>query len=269
MERDYAAAGVGHFMVDGPSLHGDTALGRPVASSDVIAFGRDLMLCAVTGSDDGASAYGPARDALRRLAPATSLESALLYLDVLAQSRHPHPAARTAAGRDDLARLVSTVVTWKSASYTVRRPLLLGATLAGADDAAQDALTAVGQPLGRAFQYRDDVLGVFGDAALTGKTSAEDLREGKLTLLAIEAFARADERGAAELATLFGNPRLDAAGAARARALITDSGALEAVEAHIDREFAAALSALDAAPIAEPARDGLAALAHRAVRRSY
>lgn len=191
------------------------------------------------------------------------------YLDVLAQSRHPYPAARTASGLEELRRLVSTVVTWKSASYTVRRPLLLGATLAGADDAAQDALTAVGQPLGRAFQYRDDVLGVFGDAALTGKTSAEDLREGKLTLLAIEAFARADERGAAELATLFGNPRLDAAGAARARALITDSGALEAVEAHIDREFAAALSALDAAPIAEPARDGLAALAHRAVRRSY
>lgn len=44
METDYAAAGVGHFMVDGPSLHGDTALGRPVADSDVIAFGRDLQV---------------------------------------------------------------------------------------------------------------------------------------------------------------------------------------------------------------------------------
>ena len=44
METDYAAAGVGHFMVDGPSLHGDTALGRPVASSDVVAFGRDLQV---------------------------------------------------------------------------------------------------------------------------------------------------------------------------------------------------------------------------------
>jgi 1,4-alpha-glucan branching enzyme len=42
MEIDYAAAGVGHFMVDGPSLHGDTALGRPVGDSDVVAFGRDL-----------------------------------------------------------------------------------------------------------------------------------------------------------------------------------------------------------------------------------
>lgn len=44
METGYAAAGVGHFMVDGPSLHGDTALGRPVADSDVIAFGRDLSV---------------------------------------------------------------------------------------------------------------------------------------------------------------------------------------------------------------------------------
>ena len=44
MEFGYAAAGVGHFMVDGPSLHGDTALGRPVGDSDVVAFGRDLQV---------------------------------------------------------------------------------------------------------------------------------------------------------------------------------------------------------------------------------
>lgn len=44
MESDYAAAGVGHFMVDGPSLHGDTALGRPVGDSGVVAFGRDLKV---------------------------------------------------------------------------------------------------------------------------------------------------------------------------------------------------------------------------------
>jgi 1,4-alpha-glucan branching enzyme len=44
MEFDYDAAGVGHFMVDGPSLHGDTALGRPVGDSPVVAFGRDLQV---------------------------------------------------------------------------------------------------------------------------------------------------------------------------------------------------------------------------------
>ncbi|MFW0792630.1 glycoside hydrolase family 57 protein [Gordonia sp. CPCC 205515] len=44
METEYAAAGVGHFMVDGPTLHGDTALGRPVGDTDVVAFGRDLVV---------------------------------------------------------------------------------------------------------------------------------------------------------------------------------------------------------------------------------
>ena len=44
MEHGYAAAGVTHFMVDGPSLHGDTALGRPVGDTDVVAFGRDLQV---------------------------------------------------------------------------------------------------------------------------------------------------------------------------------------------------------------------------------
>ena len=44
MEHGYADAGVGHFMVDGPSLHGDTALGRPVGDTDVVAFGRDLQV---------------------------------------------------------------------------------------------------------------------------------------------------------------------------------------------------------------------------------
>lgn len=44
MEHGYADAGVGHFMVDGPSLHGDTALGRPVGDTGVLAFGRDLQV---------------------------------------------------------------------------------------------------------------------------------------------------------------------------------------------------------------------------------
>jgi 1,4-alpha-glucan branching enzyme len=44
LDREYAAAGVTHFMVDGPSLHGDTALGRPVGDTDVVAFGRDLQV---------------------------------------------------------------------------------------------------------------------------------------------------------------------------------------------------------------------------------
>ena len=191
------------------------------------------------------------------------------YLDVLAQARDPYALSRTPEGRAQLSELTRTVVTWKSASYTIRRPLLLGAALAGASDAQLDALTAFGQPLGRAFQYRDDVLGIYGDESLTGKDSGEDLRVGKLTLLAAEAFGRASEADAAELATLFGDPALDAAGVARARALIDASGAREAVEEEIRREYDAALDALATADLSDAGRAGLENLARLAVRRDF
>lgn len=191
------------------------------------------------------------------------------YLDVLAQARDPYEISRTEQGRAELADLVKTVVTWKSASYTIRRPLLLGAALAGATAAQLGALTSFGQPLGRAFQYRDDVLGIYGDESLTGKDSGEDLRVGKLTLLAAEAFGRAGEAEASELAGLFGNPDLDVDGVARAREIIDSSGARNAVEVEIRREFDLALAALDAAEISDEGRDGLAALARAAVRRDF
>ncbi|WP_232548566.1 polyprenyl synthetase family protein [Propioniciclava soli] len=244
---------------------------------DADAFGRagavllgDLLLM---WSEEMVRRAALPADALERARPhleAMRTEvTAGQYLDVLAQAQHPHPTARTPEGRAELTDLVRTVVTWKSASYTVRRPLLVGAALAGASPAQLDALSAFGQPLGRAFQYRDDVLGVFGDAALTGKTSAEDLREGKLTLLAVEAFARASEADAATLAGLFGDPALSAKDAEAARKIIVASGAREAVEAEIDREFTAALAALEASDLTETGRAGLIALAHKAVRRSY
>ncbi|MEZ0366557.1 1,4-alpha-glucan branching protein domain-containing protein [Mycobacterium sp. pUA109] len=63
MEHDYAAAGVSHFMVDGPSLHGDTALGRPVGGSDVVAFGRDLTVSyRVWSPKSGYPGHGSYRD---------------------------------------------------------------------------------------------------------------------------------------------------------------------------------------------------------------
>lgn len=191
------------------------------------------------------------------------------YLDVLAQARDPYTISRTAEGRDQLADLVRTVVTWKSASYTIRRPLLLGAALGGADAAQLGSLTSFGQPLGRAFQYRDDVLGIYGDESLTGKDSGEDLRVGKLTLLAAEAFGRATEDEASELAALFGNPDLDEAGIDRAREIIDSSGARDAVEEEIRREFDLALAALTAAELSGAGRAGLTALARAAVRRAF
>lgn len=191
------------------------------------------------------------------------------YLDVLAQSLDPSALARTPDGLAELTSLIDTVVTYKTAFYTVRRPLTVGAALAGASEAQLDALTAYGLPLGRAFQYRDDVLGVFGDEALTGKESGEDIREGKLTLLMAQTFARASETDAARLAELFGRPDLTRDQVDEVRRIITDSGSLDEVEAAIDREYAAALDALDGAPLEAVGVQGLTRLAELAVHRRF
>ncbi len=83
------------------------------------------------------------------------------------------------------------VVEYKSAKYTIERPLHLGAVLAGARPDVTAALTGYGLPLGIAFQLRDDVLGVFGDPAETGKPAGDDLREGKRTVLIALTLERA------------------------------------------------------------------------------
>jgi geranylgeranyl diphosphate synthase, type I len=191
------------------------------------------------------------------------------YLDVLAQSVDPYARTRTASGVAELEALVSRVVTYKSACYTVERPLHIGAAIGGASGAQLAAFSAFGRPLGRAFQYRDDLLGVFGDAALTGKESGEDLREGKLTLLVVKTFANASDAAARRLAAVFGRPDLSADDVDAARTIIVESGAQGFVEQAIEAEYAAALGALDAASGLGEARDGLTNLARLAVRRTF
>src|SRR5437763_1152820 len=68
------------------------------------------------------------------------------------------------------------IATYKSAKYTVERPLHLGAAVAGRLDELAGPLSAIGLPLGEAFQLRDDILGVFGEERMTGKPVGDDLR---------------------------------------------------------------------------------------------
>jgi len=81
---------------------------------------------------------------------------------------------------------VETMHDLKTTSYSVRGPLLLGASLAGASAAQKADLEAFAWPLGLAFQLRDDLLGTFGDPKKTGKSCANDLRQGKRTALVQE-----------------------------------------------------------------------------------
>ncbi len=147
--------------------------------------------------------------------------------------------------------LALTIATAKSGRYSVARPLEIGALLGGGSAQTAAALAAAAEPLGRAFQVRDDLLGVFGDQGTTGKSAAGDLREGKRTLLVAEAFERLDEAGRDELQGLLGDPTLDDAGVERARELLRDSGAVAATRAWIDEAAergTAAINRLDVDP---------------------
>ena len=156
---------------------------------------------------------------------------------------------------------------YKSARYTIVRPAQLGARLAGADESVLASLERFGLPLGRAFQYRDDLLGVFGDPAVTGKPSGDDLREGKRTVLIAHARSGLDPAGRAELDAGLGRPDLDPTAVARLQRLIADSGAVEAVEQMIEADHQAALAALTSADLDPVGVVALTELARLATER--
>ncbi|SOE02811.1 polyprenyl synthetase family protein [Blastococcus haudaquaticus] len=160
------------------------------------------------------------------------------------------------------------VARYKSAGYTVQRPLHLGAAIAGAAPEVTEAYTAIGLPLGEAFQLRDDVLGVFGDPDVTGKSADDDLREGKQTLLISLAEESADASGRRLLDDLLGNAEAGAQEFDALRDLLESTGARARVEERITERTALARSAIAAAPLAEDARAALDALAVAATTRT-
>ncbi len=183
------------------------------------------------------------------------------YLDMLEQAAS---ARLGPVGAVDRAR---RVVRFKSAKYSVEHPLLLGATLAGAPEALLADLSRFGLALGEAFQLRDDVLGVFGDPGETGKPAGDDLREGKRTVLVALALQSSSPAQAAVVARHLGDPALDEDGVAALRRVLVDTGALDGVERIIDEQVDVACSTLDAAPLAEPAREALHELVVAATSR--
>jgi geranylgeranyl diphosphate synthase type I len=159
------------------------------------------------------------------------------------------------------------VVRYKTALYTVARPVQIGALLGGADADVVDGLARFGVPLGRAFQWRDDMLDVFGEPTATGKAVGQDLRDGKRTLLVAIAFHRADPAGARILRSVLGDAGASDTDIERARQVLVDSGAAASVERAIDRDHVAAVRALDTLSMTASGRAGLTELARLCVER--
>ena len=159
------------------------------------------------------------------------------YLDLVGTAR----GDRDLGGAERIAR-------YKSAKYTIERPLHLGAALAGRLDELALALSGYGIPLGEAFQLRDDILGVFGDPAVTGKPVGDDLREGKPTPLLSITVSRASREQRRVLERV-GRVDLTPVEIEACQAIMVDTGALAATEQRIDDARDQALEALAAAAI--------------------
>jgi geranylgeranyl diphosphate synthase type I len=183
------------------------------------------------------------------------------YLDMLEEtSWRSRPEA-------DLLPRAHRVIVYKSAKYSVEAPLAIGASLADASLAQLSALRAFGLPLGVAFQLRDDLLGVFGDPAVTGKPAGDDLREGKRTVLVTLARQKLPGGSGRLFDELLGDDELDEQQIGMLQNAVRDSGAVEQVEKIIAHNVRIATEALADAPLTRSAREQLGALADAVTRR--
>jgi geranylgeranyl diphosphate synthase, type I len=164
-------------------------------------------------------------------------------------------AAAEGAADPELARWIALV---KSGRYTIHRPLVLGASIAGRPDLGP-AFEAYGAAVGEAFQLRDDLLNVFGSAAATGKPGGLDIEQGKMTLLLTLAIKRDPH-----LRELVSAPSDDQA---RLHARLTGAGVREDVEKHIGMLVEQGCEALAQAPMDSEWRDELANMAHQVAYR--
>ena len=144
----------------------------------------------------------------------------------------------------------------------------IGAVLAGADQDVIDALGIFGMQLGLSFQAVDDLLGVWGDPATTGKATFADLRQHKKTLPVTAAIAVGGS-GARELEDLLAVPELSDIEVARAAELVESLGGRQRATDQARESMELALAALDDAASDLNAKAELVELAHFVVDRQY
>lgn len=175
---------------------------------------------------------------------------------------------RSAAAAELDRETARQVSTFKSALYTIVRPLQLGASLQG--PAAPELLALLddyGRPLGRAFQLKDDLLGVLGDEAEVGKPVGDDLREGKPTELLALAIDRADP-AQRRLLTRIGRRDLSAGDVADLVEVFRATKAVHDIETRITDLVAEAVAVVPRLPFGNGAKGALAALADYVAARN-
>ncbi len=184
------------------------------------------------------------------------------FLDVTEES------AWEFAGDDEQLARAQRVLVHKSARYSVEAPLRIGAAMAGAAGEQLQVLSDFGLPLGIAYQLRDDLLGVFGDEALTGKPAGDDLREGKRTVLVALTRGKLPASTRRVFDELLGDRSLTAEQVQMLRTTIESTGSRDTVERMISRNLEAARAALETDTLASGPRMRLRELAIKSTVRN-
>lgn len=162
-----------------------------------------------------------------------------------------------------------TVARYKTAHYSFVTPLLMGARMAGASDIVCAQLEEFGINLGIGYQLVDDLLGVFGTEAITGKSAVNDLREGKHTYL-IEQFRKhASDAQLKKFEQLFGTDGLSEEDAQLLRMLLVESGAKQAVDLLVDTYMSNALNILKNIAMSTLYKERFEALVRVALKRVF
>lgn len=152
------------------------------------------------------------------------------------------------AARSVTTNQVEQTLTWKTAHYSFIGPLQMGAVAAGVPEADTKCLYDYGLHMGLSFQVADDILGTFGNEAESGKSTMDDLREGKITVLVSHALQQATPEQQKELQTYLGKPDLTADEYERCKRIITETGALDYARDMAVRHGEMAVAALNQAP---------------------
>lgn len=270
-------------------LHQSLLVHDDITDKDTIRYGVDNMTgtylkmyaerCLADGDDRhyAESAALLAGDLLLSGAYSMVLDSDLPAADKVAVQRRMAPAIFAVAGGQLLdmeggmqeMRLTDPfkIARLKTSSYSFVLPLQCGAGLAGAPESELAALRALGEKLGEAFQAADDILGLFGDQTVTGKSNLTDLQEGKHTLLMQLTFRHATPTQLAEVRRLFGRHDLDEAQAGIIRDIVVSCGARAMVEDLLDQYRADIDVQLDALDVPDAAKRQLHQLVVSLVRR--
>lgn len=157
----------------------------------------------------------------------------------------------------------------KTARYSFVSPLLCGAILNKIGQTEQDLLEEFGIALGIAFQLADDLLGIYGDPTVTGKSNLGDIREGKQTYLMLQALQLATPADRTTLTNCLGNPDLSAIQANQVREIVTRSGAQAACQQKIADYAHQASTILDKLDISANHKHAFQTIITKATERTF